>query len=405
MLIRNEATETFANLRVAIVHYWLVHDAGGERVLEAIAEIFPQADLFTLVADHRVLREPLRSRKIKTSFIQHIPGSRRWYRHFLPLYPIALEQFDLSGYDLVISTESGPGKGVITSSRTCHICCCFSPMRYLWDMYHEYCSRMGLVQRAVFSLSAHYIRMWDLASASRVDAFVAISNYVASRIWKCYRRESEVIYPPVDTRAGYISGAVGDYYLAMSRLADYKRIDLAIGACNQLQRPLRIIGDGPEYKSLKKLAGPTVQFLGRLNDQGVREQFASCRALLFPGEEDFGIVPVEVQSFGRPVIAFGRGGVLETVIGLAGNGSAQPEASTGLFFPEQTVESLTGAINRFESVEKSFCPQLIRAHAMQFDRERFKSNFARFVYTQLAQQQGTGQETFEFAGVRRGGEI
>jgi glycosyltransferase involved in cell wall biosynthesis len=389
----NEGRKRFANLRVAIVHYWLVGDGGGERVIEAIAEIFPQADLFTLVANRDTLREALRSRSLSTSFIQRIPGSRRWYRHFLPLYPFALEQFDLSGYDLVISSESGPAKGVLTSPQTLHVCYCHSPMRYLWDMYHQYRNGMGVVQRAVFSLAAHYVRMWDTGSATRVDAFVANSNYVASRIWKYYRRGSEVIYPPVDTSVGYISDQVGDHYLAVGRLVDYKRMDLAIAACKQLQRPLRIIGDGPDYKSLKRLAGPTVRFLGRLDDQGLRKNLASCRALLFPGEEDFGILPVEVQSFGRPVIAFGRGGVLETVIGLAADDLARPETSTGVFFQKQAAESLTEAIQRFEAAENRFCPQFIRSHAMQFDRERFKKEFARFVAVQLRQQHAAEQQT------------
>jgi len=379
-----DLTKDRSGLKVAIVHYWFVGLGGGERVVEALAEMFPQAHLFCLVADPATMTPRLRAHRLTTSFLQRIPGSRRWYRHFLPLQPFALEQLDLSGYDLVISLESGPAKGVITHTQTCHICYCLSPMRYLWDMYPEYRRGLGRLVRAVFSLTSHYLRIWDLASASRVDYFGAISQTVASRVRKHYRRDARVIYPPVNVSNGYLAEKTGDYYLVVGRLVDYKRVDLAINACNRLNRRLRIIGKGDQWARLHGLAGPSVEFLGPADDRTVRENFAHCRALLFPGEEDFGIVPVEAQSFGRPVIAYGRGAALETVIGLGAGGSEGPEISTGLFFAEQTPESLIDAILRFESVEVAFSPEFIQRSVRRFDLPRFKSEMSDFIEERIA---------------------
>jgi glycosyltransferase involved in cell wall biosynthesis len=371
-------------LRIAIVHYWFVRRRGGERVVEVLADMFPQADIFTLVVDRDSLAKSLQARKITASVLQKLPGVKRYYRRLLPLFPIALEQFRLDGYDLIISSESGPAKGVITPAQACHICYCHSPMRYLWDMFHQYQQDAGPVSRALFTLSAHYVRMWDLATASRVDHFVANSEHVASRIRKHYRREAKVIYPPVEVSAARVCDSVGDYYLVVSELVDYKRVDLAVEACNRLGRPLRIIGDGTEYKRLRRLAGPTVQFLGYLPDEAVRENYAHCRALLFPGEEDFGIVPVEAHSFGRPVVAYGWGGALETVDGFFVGEPPSPESATGVFFSRQCVESLVEAIRVFESVEPRFSPAFIRAQAERFEVSRFKKEMAEFVVEKLA---------------------
>jgi glycosyltransferase involved in cell wall biosynthesis len=372
-------------LRVAIVHYWFTAYGGGERVIEAFAEMFPQADFFALMATERGIPPVLRNRRLTTSFVGRIPGAKRWYRHFLPLYPLALEQFDLSGYDLVISLESGPAKGVITSPGTCHICYCLSPMRYIWDMYHDYVRDMNPLTRAAFSLAAHYVRQWDVTTAARVDYFGAISDYVAARVRKYYRRESTVIYPPVDTGAGYLADTTDDYYLVVSRMVPYKRVDLAIEACNRLGCRLRVVGSGPEYKRLKKMAGPTIEFLGKLDEKSLHECYARSRAFLFPAEEDFGIVPVEAQSFGRPVIAYGRGGALETVIGL--RESADPQSATGIFFEEQTADSLVRAMGRFEEIESSFNPEFIRVSAQRFSLERFKEEFMKFAAGRLAEFQ------------------
>jgi glycosyltransferase involved in cell wall biosynthesis len=276
---------------------------------------------------------------------------------------------------------------VITSPQTLHINYCHSPMRYIWDMYHEYTNGkdMAGLTRLIFMAVAHYMRMWDLASASRVDSFVANSNNIAARIRKHYRRESVVIHPPVDVTGGYLADTIGDYYLTVGRLVDYKRIDLAVDACTQLQRPLRVVGVGPRYKNLKERAGPTVKFLGELSDAQLHEQYAGCRALLFPGNEDFGIVPVEANSFGRPVIAYGRGGALETVKITSQNGDFDPESSTGVFFGMQQTESLVNAILRFESVESRFSPRFICRHAQQFDVSRFKSEMNNFIGRCLAE--------------------
>jgi glycosyltransferase involved in cell wall biosynthesis len=298
------------------------------------------------------------------------------------LYPLALEQFDFSDFDLVISSESGPAKGVITAPQTCHICYCHSPMRYIWDMYHQSRKNMNPVTRAIFSASAHYMRLWDLSTAARVDYFIANSRFIAARIRKCYRRESTVIYPPANVSAGYIASNIEDYYLVVSRFVPYKRVDLAVRACNRLRRRLRIVGDGPEYKLLRKMAGPTVEFLGRLDETALHDIYARCRALLFPGEEDFGLVPVEAQSHGRPVIAYGRGGALETVTAdLAGD---EDRANcTGVFFRTQTLESLCEAIQRFERSESLFRPQFIRNSVERFSLERFKAEMTTFVLDKM----------------------
>ncbi len=379
--------------RIAIVHYWFVNRRGGERVVESIADMFPSADIFSLVVDHARLSPTLRGRSIKTSFLQKIPGNRRWHRQMLPLYPFALEQFDLRGYELVISSESGPAKGVLTNSRTCHICYCHSPMRYLWDFYHGYRegTSIGKISRPVFSIAAHYLRMWDTASAQRVDHFVANSQNVAARIRKQYRRDSTVIYPPVKVQAGYLADRIEDYYLVAGQLVDYKRVDLAIAACNRLGQRLHIVGEGEQFKRLRRLAGPTIHFFGALSDADLHEQYAHCRALLFPGEEDFGIVPVEALSFGRPVIAFGRGGATETVKGVYPDAPAPVETSCGILFREQTPDSLIDAIRTFDAVEYRFTPLFIKQQAERFGETHFKENFARFLSEKLGELQDSGQ--------------
>jgi glycosyltransferase involved in cell wall biosynthesis len=388
-LIPKAVQGTWSNeLRIAIVHYWFVARRGGERVVEALAEMFPQADFYTLVLDRKALAPALQTRTFTTSFLQALPGSKHYYRKLLPLFPLALEQFRLDDYDLVISSESGPAKGVLTRGDTCHICYCHTPMRYIWDAYHRYRQASGLIARTAFSLVAHYMRNWDFATASRVDHFIANSENVASRIRKHYRREARVINPPVNISSGYISDAVEDYYLVVGQLVDYKRIDLAIEACNRLARPLRIIGHGEQYKRLRRLAGPTVQFLGSQPDEDVHKNYSRCRALLFPGEEDFGIVPVEAQSFGRPVIAYGRGGALETVRGLFTEELKDPLNSTGIFFREQSVESLVNAIKALEAIESRLDPEFIRTQVERFDVSRFKAEMSEFIAEKLREFRG-----------------
>src|SRR5216684_2875473 len=391
-----DAKMAFKNMRVAIVHYWLLGYAGGERVVSALLEIFPQADLFALMADEETTAR-FAGHRVTTSFLQRVPGSHRFHRHMLPLCPIALEQFDLRGYDLVISSESGPAKGVITSPGTVHISYCHSPMRYIWDMYHEYTNGEDMkgLTRFIFKAVAHYMRMWDLASAFRVDHFIANSKNTAARIQKHYRRDALVIHPPVDVTPGYVADSVGDYYLSASRLVDYKRMDLAVEACSRLKRPLHVVGIGSQYRRLKELAGPTVEFLGELTEAQKNEQYAHCRALLFPGEEDFGMVPVEAHSFGRPVIAYGRGGALETVQGPFAGEEGMDSSSNGILFGQQTTDLLTNAILAFEASEQAFSPTAIAHSAARFSTDRFKQEMADFVTAHIEEFRSGNQRQFE----------
>jgi len=374
---------SLSSLRVAIVHDWFYTRGGAERVVEVLVDIFPQADLFALFARPETMSPQLRSRKLTTSWLQKIPFIHRFHRHTLMLHPFALEQFDFTGYDLVLSSTAGTVKGVLTSTSTLHVCYCYSPMRYIWDMYSAYIREMGPITRFVFALTAHRVRLWDYAAAGRVDQFACDSKYVASRIRKYYRRESEVIYPPIDVSSIQIDDRQEEFYIAVGRLVHYKRFDLAIEACNKLKRPLKIIGSGPDFRRLQRLAGPTIEFLGSVSDAQKHEMLGKCRALLFPGEEDFGIVPVEAQAHGRPVIAFGAGGALETVRGLEDDCGCT-KGPTGIFFSAQTVESLVGAIERFEGCSVRFNRETIREHAMQFDESVFRERFIEFLEHQVS---------------------
>lgn len=353
-------------LRVAIVHYWLVNYRGGEKVIEAICEIFPQAHIFTHVHKPKRIPSSINSHPIKTSFISKLPFAGRLYQVYLPLMPLALEQLDLRQYDLVISSESGPAKGVLTAPGTLHVCYCHTPMRYAWSMYWDYTRHAGRVKAAIVSWLIHRLRMWDFQSASRVDYFIANSRNIARQIGKYYRRSSFVVQPPVDVEQFSVAKYIADYYLCVGQLVRYKRFDLAIEAFNALAKPLLIIGDGEEYKRLKRIAGPTITFLGHQDTKTLQHHYATCRALVFPGNEDFGIVPLEAMASGRPVIAFGRGGALETVI---------PD-ETGVLFYEQTPAMLAAAVREFESKIHRFIPSSLVDHARQFSRANFKRRFA-----------------------------
>ena len=369
-------------IRVAIVHHWFVSLAGGERVVSAIADLFPSADVFTLFLDQKKLPHALKGRKITTSFLDRTPGARKAHRHFLPFYPLAVETLDLSGYDLVITSDSGPMKGVVTDPEATHICYCHTPMRYLWDSHGTYLREMPPVARTAFTLASHYVRNWDYSAAQRVDHFIANSNYVAGRIRKYYRRQSTVIHPPITTSHSFLADGHEDYYLAVGRLVPYKRIDILIDACEQLGRKLVVIGDGPERKRLQKRAGRHIEFLGEVSETALRNAYARCRALLFAADEDFGMVPLEAQSYGRPVIAFGKGGSLETVIGIDSpvetDGSRELRG-TGIFFTEQTGASLAEAILKFEACEHSFVPEQIQSHAYRFDTSFFVERLRGFI--------------------------
>jgi glycosyltransferase involved in cell wall biosynthesis len=369
-------TKQLNDMRVAIVHHWFISRAGGERVFDSIASIFPGADVFTLFLDKQKFPPALHKHKITTSFLDKIPAAQRAHRHLLPFYPLAVEMLDLSGYDLVITSDSGPMKGVLTDPHSTHICYCHSPMRYLWDGYSAYHRSMSPLAQTIFGIASHYVRNWDFSAAQRVDHFIANSYYVAGRIRKYYRRDSTIIHPPINTSQSYLAGKHENYYLAVGRLVAYKRTDILINACSRLGRKLVIVGEGPERKKLERHSPKNVEFLGELDDSELRNVYAKCRALLFAADEDFGMVPLEAQSYGRPVIAFGKGGSLETVIGtyppIGGQkGNEDNTAMTGVFFEEQTAESLANAILCFESSEEIFLPYHIQSHARRFDTSIF----------------------------------
>lgn len=368
-------------MRVAIVHHWFVAQGGGERVAEALAHMYPEADLFALFAAPESVPQSLRHRSLRTSFLNRLPFAHRVYRQLLPLYPLAVEHLDLSAYDLVLTSDSGPMKGIIVSPSAVHICYCHSPMRYLWDHYHDYRASMGRVSRTAFSLSAHYVRSWDQRAAQRVTQFVANSCHVATRIRRYYGRESTVIYPPVDMSSGYIAAAPGGAFLTVGRLVPYKRIDLLIQACNLLGRELRIIGTGPEEGRLRAQAGKTIKFLGNVDEATLWEEYANCRAFLFAAEEDFGMAVVEAQACGRPVIAFGKGGALESVACL--DITAPCPQDTGVLFYEQTPMAVVDAILRFEASEHCFQPHTIRERASRFSAGAFRDAFQEVVDSAL----------------------
>jgi glycosyltransferase involved in cell wall biosynthesis len=370
MLLSGHAERIFGGrennrMRVAIVHYWLVSMRGGEKVLESLCQLFPEADIFTHVYDPASVSETIRRHKIVTTFINSLPRARRYYKHYLPLMPLALEQIDLRGYDLIISCESGPAKGVIPPPGALHICYCHSPMRYVWNMYHDYRERTGWLRRFVMPPLCHYVRIWDAAASMRVDRFIANSATVAERIEKYYRREAVVIHPPVSVEffESVPASEVEDYYLMAGELVVYKRPELAVEAFNALGRRLIIIGGGEMLADVRKRAGPTVTVMGPQPFGVLRHHYAHCRALVFPGEEDFGIVPVEVMASGRPVIAYGRGGATETVT---------PGVS-GLFFKEQAAAAIERAVQEFERMR--FDPVAIKAQASKFNANRFMMEF------------------------------
>ena len=369
--------------RVAIVHYWLVAMRGGEKVVEELCRMYPEADIFTLVCDPDKLSDTLKRHQIRTSFLQRIPGARKHYTKFLPLMPFALEHLDLQDYDLVISSESGPAKGIITRPDALHICYCHSPMRYIWDQFHLYRQELGFAGRMMMTLAGPPLRAWDVSTSARVDAFVANSAHVGRRIRRFYNRDSAVIHPPVAVDDFVEGSGAGEFYLYAGQLTAYKRADIAVKACSESRRPLVVIGEGEQTERLKAMAGPTVTFLGRQPFDVLRDNLSRCRALLFPGVEDFGILPVEAMASGRPVIAYAEGGVCETV--------TSPEV--GLWFQEQTVESLLGALSDFETIESTMDTATIRRHAQGFSTEVFRRTMGDFIETEWARHTAAGSAT------------
>lgn len=357
---------------------------GGEKCLEALCELFPESDLFTIVHNPGSVSSVIENRRIFTSFIQRLPASTRKYRSYLPLMPMAIEALDFRAYDLVISSSHCVAKGAIARPDALHISYVHTPMRYVWDMWPQYVRRPSL--RFLLSPVMTYLRAWDASSSARVDHFVANSRFVAHRIRKYYRRTAMVIHPPVDTEFFSVEGTVDDGYLVVSSMVPYKRVDLAIRAFNELGRPLKIVGDGPLKKKLMAIAGPNIEFTGWLTDEELRACYASCRALVFPTVEDFGIVPLEANAAGRPVIALGKGGALDTMVPL--NSSPGSSSATGVFFYEQSTEALQSAVLYFEENEEAFHPELLRRHARGFDRSIFKKRIRTFIQEALETSDG-----------------
>lgn len=354
--------------KIAHVYEWLVTIAGGEKTLEAIYESFP-APIHALVHDRKAMAgSALENAEVHTSFLQKFPFATSCYRYFLPFFPLAVEQFDLSDYDLILSTSHAVAKGVLTHPGQLHLCYCLTPMRYAWDLTHRYLQDLGPVQKALAKVTLHRMRNWDIASLNRVDHFAAISHYIAGRIKKVYGRESTVIYPPVDVEKIPFQEKKEDFYLAVSRMVPYKKIDLIVEAFAQTpERKLVVIGDGPEMGKIRQKAKKNIEILGFRSNAVVREYMQKAKAFVFAAEEDFGIVVVEAQAAGTPVIAFGRGGARETVV----------EGKTGMFFDQQTVPSFIDALKAFETNE--FDPRNIRAHAEKFSKARFQKEFKDFV--------------------------
>ena len=375
------------SLRVAIVHDWLTGMRGGERCLEAFCELFPNADLYTLLHIKGTVSPTIERRHIRTSCIQSLPFADRFYRYYLPLFPAAIERFRLPAYDLVLSSSHCVAKGIRPPAGAKHLCYIHAPMRYVWDQFENYAGsgRSGVLARLGMTLFRERLQAWDVTSAARVDQFVANSHNIARKVERYYHRPAAVLHPPVDWQTFQASEQSEDFYFMVTAFAPYKRVDLAIQACNVMKRRLKIIGKGQEEARLRKLAGPTVECLGWQPDSVVRDHYARCRALLFPGEEDFGIVPLEAMACGKPVVAFGRGGALETVVPLQGAGSvavAGP-SGTGVFFFTQSVEALVEAMETCERRRAEFDPQAIRAHVAAFDRRIFKERMNAFAMEAL----------------------
>lgn len=365
--------------RVAIVHDWLPLYGGAERVLEQILALFPAADLFSIVDFiPKNERRFLLNKSVTTSFIQRLPRARLWYRQYLPLMPLAIEQFDLSRYDLVISSSYAVAKGVLTGPDQLHICYCHSPIRYGWDLQSQYLKGMdssNQVSKLLARLLLHYIRLWDLRTTQGVNDFISNSAFVARRIRKVYGRGAEVIHPPVDTASFALHTHKENFYLTASRLVPYKKIDMIVRAFSDMpDKKLVVIGDGPEFRRIKESAGPNITMLGYQPPAALVTYMQRARAFVFAAEEDFGIAPVEAQACGTPVIAFAKGGVTETII----------SEETGVFFREQTVESLQKAVRDFEALGNRFSPERCRLNAERFSVARFRHRFGTFVSKQWA---------------------
>jgi glycosyltransferase involved in cell wall biosynthesis len=356
-------------MKTALVHYWLVNMRGGEKVLQKLASMYPEAPIHTHVLDRSALSADLRDREFRTTFIQRLPQARRRYQQYLPLMPLALEELDMREFDLVISSESGPAKGVVCSPTATHVCYCHSPMRYVWDMYHDYKAKASLPVRLAMGPLCHYLRMWDQSSSVRVDRYAANSRYVAERIRRFWGRDSQVIAPPVQVDNFRPSEEKGDFHLFFGELVAYKRADLAVEAFRASGRKLVMAGKGEQLDALRRIAPPNVTFTGQLPFEEVRRLLAQARSLVFPGVEDFGIVPVEAMASGTPVVAFRAGGVLDSV----------QDGRTGILFGEQTPASLNTALDRLEAGVSGLTRDAMVDRAREFSPERFEREFRSLV--------------------------
>ncbi len=359
-------------MRVAIAHEWLTTLGGSERVVETLLEQYPGAPVYTTFLSDRNLPESVDRWDVRTSFVQKLPFLHRISQRYIPLFPLAFESFDFTGYDVVITSSSACSKGVLTGPETLNICYCYTPLRYAWQPHLD--RRLGDANpmvRACNDLVVHYLRLWDRLASDRVDHFIAISEHVAARIAKFYRREAAVIYPPVDVKRFPVVDRARDYFLIVSRLVPYKHVELAVEAFTLLGLPLKVVGEGPERARLEAMAGPSVDFMGFVPEDDLPGLISGCLALIFPGEEDFGIVPVEAMAAGRPVIGLARGGLLESAV----------DGKTAVMFPDPSVESLIDAVSRFQPGD--FDPDKLSRHAAKFSKERFKQEFSQFVDARL----------------------
>ena len=364
-------------MRLAIVHDFLNQFGGAERCIAALHELYPEAPVYTSICDLRRLPEVFQRMDIRTSFMQRLPLASSFHKYYFMFYPLAFERFDLSEYDVILSSSSAYAKGVRKRPGQLHICYCYTPARFLWR-YEDYVSRENLAPlfKQVLPFLLEPLKKWDLESSRGVDNFISISGAVAERVRRIYGRQSDIIYPPVETDYFRPANLDGDYYLIVSRLVPYKRLDLAVAAFNELDLPLKIVGGGPARARLERQARPNVEFLGRLPDEEVKRLLAGCRALVFPGEEDFGIVPLEALAAGRPVIAFRAGGAAETL----------RDGETGVFFDEAAPRSLVNAVNRFKFL--AFDKDKLRAQALKFDKRVFQAKIDKFIRKKYEEKTG-----------------
>ena len=367
-------------MNIALVHDWVVTLGGSEKCLQAFHELWPEAPLHTLVYDQEsICKLGFDLEDVYASFIQRLPKAIKWYRNYLPFYPLAIEQLDLSRYDVILSSSHSVAKGVLARADQLHICYCHTPIRYAWDLYHQYLNEHHLnkgLTSLLTRLILHYIRVWDASTSPRVDYFIANSHYTARRIWRSYRRQATVIFPPVNIEKFVPSPKKDDYFIFVSRLVPYKHADLVVAAFTEMGLPLIVVGDGPQLEKCRSIAGRNISFLGYQPDAKVADLMGRARALVFAAEEDFGIVPVEAQASGTPVIAFGKGGIEDTVIPADGSNWEQ---ATGVFFFEQTTDAIIGAVKQFIEWEKNFNVDILRQRAELFKENRFKEQIYRYV--------------------------